>query len=332
MANLKEEIKAIAKEKGIDKVGFTTKNCLQDAPPSGDLSYVLANALSAISLLVAFDKTAIRKYLSKQDQMEHTRDHRLAYIKLRDAATAIQSLLREKGFEADAPLPNFAYRKDQPFMAMAPPLSHRYVAVASGLGWLGWSGNLVTPEYGAPVALTSVVTSAYLEPDPPIEGESCKACHLCVASCPSSFMSRSDEVSVKIAGRTYKYNRKATNLRCNVTCGGANGVRCPDAKWSTWSYKVLDLPGSGDDESFINKVLEYGKDPGNRRLRALIDVEKLDINGGDEFDRFVDRLLLTCCNCMLICWPELKDRKENYLLLTTSGRVVKSNNALTIVP
>ena len=41
MMSLKEEIVSIAQGIGIDKVGFTSKERLQDAPPSGDLGYIL---------------------------------------------------------------------------------------------------------------------------------------------------------------------------------------------------------------------------------------------------------------------------------------------------
>jgi hypothetical protein len=109
-------------------------------------------------------------------------------------------------------------------------------------------------------------------------------------------------------------------------------VSHPDAKWSTWSYKVLDLPApSGNDEAFVQRVLEYGKDPANRLLRATLDAEKLDIRDWEEFDRFFDRVPLTCGSCMLICWPDMKDRQENYRLLTTSGRVVKDETGIRVV-
>lgn len=330
--SLKEEIISLARKMGVDKIGFTSRERLNDAPPSGDLGFTLPSAKSAISLLAAFDKRAIRAYLGKKDWMSHINDHKEKYMKLKKAGLAIEGLLREKGYEASVPYLNFDYRQDQPFAALKPPLSHRYVAVASGLGWLGWSGNMLTPEYGATVALASVVTSAELEPDPLIEGDFCTNCRLCVATCASHFISMKDEIKVTVAGRTYTHNKKASNMRCDVTCGGANGARGPDAKWSTWSYKLLDLPGPGDDKEFDRRVLEQSRDPKNRLLKILVDAEKLQMRDWEHFDWILDKLLLTCGNCMLICWPEMKDRKENYRLLTTSGKVVKGENGPVVVP
>ncbi|MDY7031352.1 MAG: hypothetical protein SVY10_05510 [Thermodesulfobacteriota bacterium] len=330
--DLKEEIMAVARDLGIDQVGFTSQGRLEDAPPSGDLRGVLPNARSAVALAVALDKAAIRAFLGKEDQMSHVNDHKQSYVKLKEAARAIEGLLRDGGYEAVAPYPNFDYKKDQPFMALVPPLSHRYVAVASGIGWLGWSGNLITPEYGATVSVTSIVTSAELEPDPLAEGDICQDCRLCAATCPSHFISKKDDTTVSIAGRTYTHNKKASNLRCNVTCGGANGVSHPDAQWSTWSYKVLDLPApEGNDEVFIQKVLEYGKDPKNKMLRVTLNTQNLEISDWKKYDWILDRLLLTCGSCMLICWPDKEDRMENYRLLTTSGRVIKDETGIRVV-
>jgi len=80
--SIKDEIISIAHKMGIDKVGFTSRERLSNAPPSGDLGYVLSSAKSAVSLALALKKPAIRAYLSKEDQMAHVKDHKLSYMKL----------------------------------------------------------------------------------------------------------------------------------------------------------------------------------------------------------------------------------------------------------
>ena len=331
--NLKKEIVLLSRDMGIDKVGFTSRKRLENAPPSADMGYILPSAKSAISLAVALEKTAIRAYLGKEDQMAHVNDHKLSYVKLGEAAYAIEDLLRKKGHEAASPFPNIVYRDDMPYMTMVPPISHRYLAVASGMGFFGWSGNVIIPEYGAAVSLASIITSAEFEQDPMVDGDFCEKCRLCVAACPSHYISKKDEIQITISDRTCTHNRKGSNLRCLVTCGGANGVRHPNAKWSTWSYKVLDLPGPGDENAFKQKVLEYAQNPKNRLLRALVfELEKRDFANWEEFKQFwQEKVLITCANCMLICWPDMKDRKENLRLLTRSGRVVRGETGPEIV-
>ena len=88
MMSIKKEIISIAKQMGIDKIGFTTRERLSDAPPSADLGYVLPEARSAVSLVVALDKPPIRAYLEKKDQMAHVEDHKRSYIKLGEAGRA----------------------------------------------------------------------------------------------------------------------------------------------------------------------------------------------------------------------------------------------------
>jgi Pyruvate/2-oxoacid:ferredoxin oxidoreductase delta subunit len=331
--NIRDEIISTARQMGIDKIGFTTRERLSDAPLSADFGYVLPEARSAVSLVVALEKPPIRAYLAKKDQMAHVEDHKRSYIKLGKAGKAIADMLEKKGYAAVSPIPNIEYRQNEPYMAMLPPISHRYVAVASGIGWLGWSGNLIAPEYGAALSLTSVITTAVLEPDPMVEGDYCKDCRRCAVSCPSQFISAKETDKVTIGGRTYTHNKKGSNLRCVVTCGGANGVRRPDSKWSTWSYGVLDLPGPGNEEAFERKAKEYAEDPQKRLLRAIVyNLESRSFSTWEDFSRFWEKtVLVTCANCMLICWPNPEDRKENLRLLTHSGRVVRGEDGKPVV-
>jgi epoxyqueuosine reductase len=63
-------------------------------------------------------------------------------------------------------------------------LSHKRVAVAAGLGWLGRNNLLVTPRHGAQVRLVTVLTDLELEPDKPTQDD-CGECRRCVSACPA---------------------------------------------------------------------------------------------------------------------------------------------------
>ncbi len=333
MAGLKEEIRSIGRQMGVGKIGFTTKERLKDAPPSADLEYVLPGARSAISLCIAFDKAAIRPYLSKQDMWAHNTDHKAVYFKLKLIKQTIQRLLEDRGYQAVSPLINDEYRAGQPPMAMLPPLSDKYVAIASGIGWFGWNRVVLTPEYGAPVALTTVVTSAEIEPDDPLEDAGwCQNCHLCVPSCPTHYFTMDNEETVTIAGHTYRYNKGRSNLRCLVCCGGCTGVNDHTATWSTWCPIELELPGPDDEEAFRQKVFQYAEDPNHIRLKWLLDFFLgKGVTNWDDFDyTYLVEEWFTCGNCMLICWPEMKDRKENWRLLKSSGRITKNDTYMRV--
>ena len=63
-------------------------------------------------------------------------------------------------------------------------LSHKRIAVAAGLGWLGRNNLLVTPRFGAQVRLVTVLTDLELDPDRPLE-RGCGSCHACITACPA---------------------------------------------------------------------------------------------------------------------------------------------------
>ena len=65
------------------------------------------------------------------------------------------------------------------------PLPHKTVATRAGLGWIGKSGLLVTPQYGGAIRLSSLLTDAELDYDEPVVRSRCGTCGLCVEQCPA---------------------------------------------------------------------------------------------------------------------------------------------------
>lgn len=64
-------------------------------------------------------------------------------------------------------------------------MPHKTVAVCAGIGWIGKSALLVTPEFGSAVRLTSVLTDAPLTVDKIIEKSPCEKCNVCKEACPA---------------------------------------------------------------------------------------------------------------------------------------------------
>ncbi len=75
-------------------------------------------------------------------------------------------------------------------------ISHRHLARLAGLGFLGRSGLLINPEFGAGVRYISVLTDLGLEPDKLMEGE-CGGCQKCIVECPAQAVSESGVDLVK---------------------------------------------------------------------------------------------------------------------------------------
>ena len=67
-------------------------------------------------------------------------------------------------------------------------ISHKLLAVEAGLGFIGKSGLVVNPQYGARVRYVSVLTDLEFEPDKKIIGD-CGNCKKCINTCPAGAIS-----------------------------------------------------------------------------------------------------------------------------------------------
>lgn len=73
--------------------------------------------------------------------------------------------------------------------------SHVMAAKYTGLGTIGLSHCLLTPEFGPRVRFVSVFTEAILPPDPMVEEDICIRCGLCALCCPKKALAlREDRV------------------------------------------------------------------------------------------------------------------------------------------
>jgi epoxyqueuosine reductase QueG len=316
MMNLEMEIKAMAREHGAALVGIASRDRLVGAPPSVDPDYLLPSTRSIISIAIPYDRKAIRDYLAKKDWLAHGADMKRIYQILYTITDHLADFFKEKGFEARGVDPNGVYRPEPDVnkVEMVPDFSHRYGAVAAGLGQLGWSGNLRTPQFGAAVNLASVLTSAELRSDPILDVNPCDRCGLCAAVCPSGFIGGKQSVSVTIAGREYTHVKKRNIAYCGISCGGYHGLG-PNKKWSTWSPYRLNYPLPRDEGEAIALLRRVSTDDPNINTRA----------SGTSRDRCFDPNFIydpTCSNCNIVCWESLEDRNENVRLLLNSGVVV----------
>ena len=64
------------------------------------------------------------------------------------------------------------------------PFPFKRAAVQAGLGWIGKSSVLVTPQYGPRVRLGAILLDHPLVCGMPVTSGSCGACHACADACP----------------------------------------------------------------------------------------------------------------------------------------------------
>ena len=324
MTILEDKIKQIARESGAVLVGIASRDRLADVPASGDPGYLLPSTRSIISFAVPFDRGGLRNFFGKKDWLAHCADKKSLHQQLYCVNDRLEEFLRTQGFEAKGVDGNCVYRPENgstdpsQMTQFVPDFSHRYGAIAAGLGRVGWSGNLLTPEYGAAVILGTVLTSAELKSDPLLERNPCDGCKLCVAVCPVEMIEKRKPVRVTIAGITEEIAEKRPNTCCWIGCGDYHGA-LPKGKGANWSPYRVDYPLPGDTQQL------------NALFRSILEV---DPDMQQETSQYADYRAAvcdpewtynaTCGHCANICWERLEDRKENRRLIARSGTVVLS--------
>ena len=307
------------KTQGASVVGISTRETLAGGPPSTDLEYVLPGARSAVTFAVPMDQEKIERYLAKQDHAGHQDDNTHTNVFTSGLAVSLAEYWKQRGIPSYGCLSNAVYRPDTPrgMLDFLPDISHRYLAVASGVGWFGFSGNVITKEHGAAVILGSVVTSAELIPTEPLpeEDKYCDECQLCRASCASGLMHPKEKTTVTLGDREYSYSRRRSYHRCDLVCGGFTGLS-KKRKWSTWSPGRFEVPEDDDEvqPALLQALLATAPRPaiaGGFHAVAMPGLRVLNV---------------TCANCQLLCHPERDERKRRYKLLTKGGVVVQNSD------
>jgi epoxyqueuosine reductase len=331
MGRLEAKIKNIARENGAALVGITTTERLRSAPPSGDPAYVLPGARSVISFAAALDRNISRAFLSKKDWRSHCEERKHLAQTLYRISDRVKDFLKDESYEAKEVDINNNYRPEPgaanvtEMTEFIPVFSHRYAAVAAGIGRLGWSGNVLTPEHGALVELGTVVTSAELEPNPLVEENPCDRCKLCTAACPVGMINTKEKKTVTIAGIKEEIAVKRPNTCCWIGCTGYHGLS-PNRKWSNWSPYRLEVP----------LPQEKGKlDELNTRLQKADPQMSLENNSFTDYRKAMfDPEWFTntvCGNCRLVCWKNRADRETNLKSLHNSGVVALGSNGEHVV-
>ena len=321
MTTAEKKLKSLALSLGASLVGIASRNTLADGPPSADPRYLLPSANSVISFAVALDREALTDFIGKKKWRPHCDNRKAVAQTLYKIGDALAGRLRSEGHEALNVDLNNNYRPEDAAADVTemtdfhPEFSHRYGALAAGIGRLGWSGNLLTAEHGALVELGSVLTSADLVPDAPIADDAhpCDRCKMCSLVCPVEMIDPMASVRVAVAGITETISRKRPNTCCWIGCTGYEGLSA-SGTWSNWSPYRLGhrLPET------------------KQALDALcISLQKADPQMRDTGNAFHDYrqavfdpdwFYYTVCGfCRGVCAPRRKERLANRRRITGSG-------------
>ena len=140
----------------------------------------------AISIALALDPV-ILKGVKNGPTPEYHKEYLRANTTLNEIAQKTARLLLRAGYGAEA-LPATITESDQGpgyERTLRAAFQHKTAATRAGLGFIGKSGLLITPDFGPRVRLVTVFTDLPFPTGQPILEGRCGGCRLCVEACPA---------------------------------------------------------------------------------------------------------------------------------------------------
>jgi ferredoxin len=212
MDRLTELVRRAAVGAGADLVGVAPIARFANAPPECHPFTIFPQTKSIVAVAVRHPRGTLKTAEEGTYFQAYTAD---AYWYLNEVIApqvlrAIALALEDEGYTG-VPVHNpfmshtgRQIRDDQP----AGPdglVSLRLLGVAAGLGELGHSKLLLTPQFGPRQRVFAVFTDAELEPSPLFTGNICDGCLACVRECEAAAIGEERSVRVNIEGQEYAH-------------------------------------------------------------------------------------------------------------------------------
>lgn len=196
------DIKAAAKRMGADIVGIGSIDRWSTAPIQMDPKQIMPKAKSVIALGFRVLRGSLRGveegtyYFSNYSAMGYGD---ITYLYMPLVVINLSKMIEDAGYEAVPmghqsdwrAIDNFGFFKENDSRPVAPGkaapdvlISMRIAGFLCGLGEIGYSKMLLTPEFGPRVRMGIIITELELEPDPIMKpGTLCNRCMPCVREC-----------------------------------------------------------------------------------------------------------------------------------------------------
>jgi len=195
---LKEQIQAI----GADLVGIAGVDSHLLQEHGEEPEKLLPEARSLISIGVALNKTAVCSgniRLARYDTI-------CVYERINHVCMETIRILASQGARAVSVPPYLPVDMGSEVKGMRGEINHKTIAAIAGLGGIGLSRLLITPEFGPFVRLGTIITDAVLSADQPLTENPCDLCGLCKDACPAKAIQEDG---------TLDYSACASYVLCN---------------------------------------------------------------------------------------------------------------------
>ncbi len=218
-----EDIKKQARMLGADAVGIASMDRFEGAPPQMDPRFIMPRAKSLIAMAFRVMRGSMRgieegTFFSNYSAMGYGG---LTYLYIPMTVINLCKTIEDEGYEA-VPIghqsdwraidntgnlrENYS-RPVEPGKPAPDIMIHlRLAAFAAGLGEIGFSKMLLTPEFGPRQRIGVVLTELELDPSPLYDGPVlCDRCLACVSACPGKCFDPGKTVKVNVAGRELEW-------------------------------------------------------------------------------------------------------------------------------
>ena len=212
-----KDIKEEAKRMGADIVGIGSIDRWSTAPIQMDPKQIMPRAKSIICLGFRVMRGSLRgieegTYFSNYSSMGYGG---ITYLYMPMTIINLSKMIEDAGYEAVPmghqsdwrAIDGLGYLRDQS-RPVAPGkaapdvmINLRIAAFLCGVGEIGYSKMLLTPEFGPRVRVGIIITELELEPDPIIEpGTLCNRCMACVRECPGGCIPADKTIKANVGG------------------------------------------------------------------------------------------------------------------------------------
>ena len=247
-----QDIKLAAKRLGADIVGIGSIDRWDTAPLQMDPKQIMPNAKSIIAMGFRVFRGSLRgieegTYFSNYSAMGYGG---ITYLYMPITVINLSKMIEDAGYEAVPMghqsdwraidnLGNLVGKSRPVAPGKAAPdvmISMRIAGYLCGLGEIGYSKMLLTPEFGPRVRVGIIITELELEPDPIMEpGTLCNRCMACVKECPGGCIPADKTIKANIHGRELEWADVDMNKCGRVFTGaeqceeGETGDYLPDS-------------------------------------------------------------------------------------------------------
>lgn len=175
-----EWLRSLALEAGADDVGFVSVDREEIASEREHIFKAFPEARTLICIVTRLNVDSVR---SPQRSIGNLEFHR-NYHHVNEVAAAIVSELARHKIRAVNPSAAFPMEMDN-YPGRIWVIAHKPVAVAAGLGRIGIHRNVIHPEFGSFINISTVlVAGEIVSESKPLDFNPCFECKLCVAACP----------------------------------------------------------------------------------------------------------------------------------------------------